>query len=155
MEIYRADCDSELNDPVAPKNSDAKSQWTTHGFHDPDIAVLNRTVPTPPTSNVPVALQCLSPIKAKAWVGDVESAVARGLRNQWVSFCFTPCGRHSWRGPRRVAGPPGWRRNLLTSFKRAASLATLWHPASCSCTRPSMGALGNFRVSLSSKHMIC
>eukprot|EP00959_Pyramimonas_sp_CCMP1952_P022548 474116-Pyramimonas_sp.AAC.1 len=47
------------------------------GSHDPDVGVLNRAVPAPSTADVPIALQCLSYIKAKACVGDVESVFAQ------------------------------------------------------------------------------
>ena len=66
-----ADSNNMLDDPAVPKNHDSKSRWAIQGFHDPDIAVLNRAVPTPSTSDVPLALQRLSAIKAKAWVGGV------------------------------------------------------------------------------------
>ena len=63
---------------------------TIQGFHDPDIAVLNRAVPTPSTSDVPLALQRLSSIKATALVGDVKSALTQGLRNQREEFLVAP-----------------------------------------------------------------
>ena len=66
-----ADYNDMLDDPTVPESHDSKFRWTIQGFHDPDIAVLSRTVPTPSTSDVPLALQCLSSIKSKAWVGDV------------------------------------------------------------------------------------
>ena len=77
-----ADYENGLKDPSAPKNYDAESKWTTQGFHDPDIAALSRTVPTPPTSDVQLALQRLSSIEAAAWAGDIKSAFSQGLRNQ-------------------------------------------------------------------------
>ena len=39
------------------KHLDAKSRWVVVGFHDPDIAILNRSVPTPETYDVPLVLQ--------------------------------------------------------------------------------------------------
>ena len=35
------------------------------GFEDPDICLLNRTVPTPATEDVPMALQILASFKAQ------------------------------------------------------------------------------------------
>eukprot|EP00959_Pyramimonas_sp_CCMP1952_P290875 6084630-Pyramimonas_sp.AAC.1 len=43
------------------------------GLHCPDIAASNRTAPTPSTTDVPLAVQCLSSIMAEAWAGDVQS----------------------------------------------------------------------------------
>ena len=74
--------DNKLNEPTIPKHLAAKSRWILLGSHDPDIANLNRTVPTPDTSDVPLALQMLASIKAKAWVGDMWSAFTQGLKGQ-------------------------------------------------------------------------
>eukprot|EP00959_Pyramimonas_sp_CCMP1952_P341524 7154217-Pyramimonas_sp.AAC.1 len=41
----RADYDRKLSDPAGPKNYDATSRWIVQVFHDPDPAVLSRTVP--------------------------------------------------------------------------------------------------------------
>ena len=65
------DFDNKLKDPEIPKHMGAKSRWIIQGFHDPDIAILNRTVPTPATNDVPLALQMLASIQARAWVGDI------------------------------------------------------------------------------------
>ena len=44
--------DNELGDPEVPTHLGAKSRWILQGFHDPDIHILNRTVPTPATEDV-------------------------------------------------------------------------------------------------------
>ena len=54
------DFDNGLKDPEVPKHLGAKSRWILQGFHDPDIHLLNRTVPTPSTSDVPLGLQTVS-----------------------------------------------------------------------------------------------
>ena len=72
--------DNLLNDPEVPKYLGAKSRWIIQGFHDPDIAILNRTVPTPATSDVPLSLQMLTSIYARVWVGDVRSAFTQGIK---------------------------------------------------------------------------
>ena len=64
--------DNELGFPEVAKHLGAKSRWILLGFHDPDIAILNRSVPTPETQDVPLALQTLASIKAAAWVVDVQ-----------------------------------------------------------------------------------
>ena len=71
-----------LHDENVAKHQGAKSRWIIQGFHGPDIANLKRTVPTPETSDVPLALQMLASIRALAWIGDVKSALAQGIRNQ-------------------------------------------------------------------------
>ena len=48
-----------------PEHHGAKSRWIIQGFHDPDIAILNRSVPTPETQDVPLALQILVSLQAK------------------------------------------------------------------------------------------
>ena len=60
----------------------AKSRLIIQGFHDPDIALLNRTVPTPSTSDVPLTIQCLSSLRAEIWVADVKAAFTQGERHQ-------------------------------------------------------------------------
>ena len=44
---------------IAP-DSDAKSRWIILGFEDPDICLLNHTVPSPATEDVPMALQIVA-----------------------------------------------------------------------------------------------
>ncbi len=58
------DFDNGLNDPAVPKHMGAKSRWIIQGFHDPDIAVLNRSVPTSATSDVPLCIQVLASLRA-------------------------------------------------------------------------------------------
>ena len=65
-----------------PDHHDAKSRWTLQRFHDPDIAILNRSVPIPETADTPLCLQEIASLKAKAWVGDVRGAFSQGLRGQ-------------------------------------------------------------------------
>ena len=73
--------DNCLNDMSIAKHLGAKSRWILQGFHDPDIAILNRSVPTPETMDVPLALQVIASLYAKAWVGDVQGAFTQGLRH--------------------------------------------------------------------------
>ena len=68
------DFDNKLNLPEVAKHLGARSRWIILGFHDPDIAILNRSVPTPETQDVPLVLQLLASLKAKPWVGDVKGA---------------------------------------------------------------------------------
>ena len=74
--------DNGLSDTTIPSNMGAKSRWIVQGFHDPDITLLNRTVPTPATSDVPLALQMLASIKASAWIADVKSAFTQSIKGQ-------------------------------------------------------------------------
>ena len=69
-------------DEGIPMHMGAKSRWHIQGFHDPDIAVLNRTVPTPSTADVPLALQMLVSLQARAWAANVKSAFTQGLKGQ-------------------------------------------------------------------------
>ena len=57
--------DNGLQDTNVAKHLGAKSRWILQGFHDPDIAILNRSVPTPETMDVPLALQILASIQAR------------------------------------------------------------------------------------------
>ena len=76
------DFDNGRNDPAVPKHMCAKSRWIVQGFHDPDIAVLNRSVPTPATSDVPLCIQVLTSPRANIWSADVKGAFMQGLRGQ-------------------------------------------------------------------------
>ena len=111
---------------------DGKSRWIIRRLDDPDIAALSLTVPTLSTSGAPLALHCLSSVKAKALVGDVKSAFTQGLRNQREEFLFAPppAGGIPGEDPNELifielptevycleTGPPGWRRSLLTACK--------------------------------------
>lgn len=64
-----------------PENHGSTSRWILQGFHDPDITILRRSVPTPETSDVPLCLQMLASLRARAWVGDVRGAFSQGMRN--------------------------------------------------------------------------
>ena len=68
--------------PGLAKHLGAKSRWIILGFHDPDIANLNRSVPTPETADVPLSLQMLASIGADAWVADVKGAFNQGMKQQ-------------------------------------------------------------------------
>jgi hypothetical protein len=107
----------------------AKSRWIIQGFHDPDIAVLNRSVPTPTTSDIPLALQMLASLKASIWVGDVKSAFTQGLTGQRPErlFATPPAGGIPGEDDDiliellaevygLITGPPAWRKSLLTKF---------------------------------------
>ena len=110
---------------------DGKSRWIIRCLDDPDIAVLSLTVLTLSTSGAPLALHCLSSVKAKALVGDVKSAFTQGLRNQREEFLFAPppAGGIPGEDPKEliviellaavygsVTGPPGWRRSPVAAF---------------------------------------
>ena len=69
--------DNRLDLVELSKHLGAKSRWILLGFHDPDIAILNRTVPTPETMDVPLVLQLLASLKARGWVGDVRGAFSQ------------------------------------------------------------------------------
>jgi hypothetical protein len=113
-----------------PKHLGAKSRWIIQGFHDPDIAILNRTVPTPATADVPLALQLFCSIQAKIWVGDVKSAFAQGLRNQRPEPLYATPPAEGFPGEEDdvvvellaeiyglITGPPAWRKTLVTAFQ--------------------------------------
>ena len=124
------DFDNGLNDPDVPKHLGAKSRWILQGFHDPDIAILNRTVPTPATSDVPLALQMLCSIQAKAWVGDVRSAFTQGIKGLRTERLFASPPDGGIPGEDKdilievltevyglISGPPAWRNTLISAFK--------------------------------------
>ena len=54
--------------PEVRSCEEAESRWILLGFEDPDIAHLQRSVPTPATEDVPMALQLLASIGAKAFI---------------------------------------------------------------------------------------
>ncbi len=60
-------------------------------FHDSDIAILNRSVPTPETADVPLALQMLASIRAPDWAANVYAAFTQGIKPQREQqLCVTP-----------------------------------------------------------------
>ena len=65
-----------------PSHSGAKSRWIIQGFHDPDIALLDRSVPTPTHTDIPYCCQLLASLMCKAFVADVKGAFTQGLRGQ-------------------------------------------------------------------------
>ena len=112
-----------------PVHAGAKSRWIIQGFHDPDIAVLNRTVPTPFTADVPLALQMLVSLQARAWAADVKSAFTQGLNGQRPGRLFATPPREGFPGEQDdaiiellaevyglITGPPAWRKTLLCAF---------------------------------------
>ena len=77
--------DNKLNLDDIPKHMDAKTRWIIQGFHDPDIEILNSSVPTPETADIPLTLQLISSLQAKAWAADVWGAFTqstKGLRKE-------------------------------------------------------------------------
>ena len=76
------DFDNGLNDPAVPKHMCAKSRCIIQGFRGLDIAVLNRSVPTPATSDVPLCIQVLASLRANIWSADLKGAFTQGLRGQ-------------------------------------------------------------------------
>ena len=125
------DFDNGLNDKsIVGAHFGAKSRWILLGFHDPDIALLNRSVPTPETMDVPLALQLLASIKARAWVGDVKGAFSQGLRHLRPEPLFASPPPGGIPGEHEdilievlaevyglVTGPPAWRQSLFTTLK--------------------------------------
>ena len=118
--------DSELGDPEVPTHLGAKSRWILQGFHDPDIHILNRTVPTPVTEDVPLSLQLLASIRAKAFCADVRSAFSQGIRGQRPDRLFASPPPGGFPGEDDdilieilaeiyglITGPPGWRKSLF------------------------------------------
>ena len=116
-----------------PEHSGAKSRWILQGFHDPDIAILNRSVPTPETSDVPLVLQMIASLCAKAFVGDIRGAFSQGMRGQRKESLYAtpPPGGIPGEGDDIVieilaeiygliSGPPGWRRSLAHAFRWCA-----------------------------------
>ena len=61
-------------------NVGAKSRWIIQGFTDPDLALLNRTVPTPTSEDVMMALQLIASIKGAAGISDVSSAFGQSIK---------------------------------------------------------------------------
>ena len=72
----------EISDNNIPEHHGAKSRWISQGFHDPDIAILNRPLATQETSDVPLCLQFIISLRGKGWVGGVRGAFSQVLRNQ-------------------------------------------------------------------------
>ena len=68
--------------PEVRKCEAAKSRWILLGFEDPDIENLERSVPTPATEDVPMALQLMASIKAPSWTADVASAFGQSIKGQ-------------------------------------------------------------------------
>eukprot|EP00971_Amphidinium_carterae_P260620 5170719-Amphidinium_carterae.2 len=58
---------------------EAKSRWIVQGFHDPDIDMIERSVPTPATGDVPMALQLMASHHMRAWTADCKSAFMQSL----------------------------------------------------------------------------
>ena len=115
-----------LHEAGIPLHHGPKSRWILQGFHDPDIALLQRSVPTPETMDVPVCLQMLASIFAKVWVGDVKGAFSQGLRNQRPEPLFATPPPGGIPGETDdilieicaeiyglISGPPGWRKSLF------------------------------------------
>ena len=102
------------------------------GFSDPDIAFLNRTVPTPAQEDLMLALQIIASIQGEAGISDVSSAFGQSLKglrgpNKRL-FADPPPGGLPGEDDDiliellteiygLVSGPPGWRRTLLSKFK--------------------------------------
>ena len=127
------DFDNGLNDPQLDSRLGAKSRWILLGFHDPDIHLLNRSVPTPDTQDVPLALQLIASIRGEAAIADVSSAFTQSIKGQRQGrrlFASAPPGGIPGVGEDEevlieilgevyglVSGPPGWRRTVLTELK--------------------------------------
>ena len=80
---FNLDVDSKtMRENGIPEHSGPKSRWILQGFHDPDIAELSRSVPTPETADVPLCLQLMASMQAKAFVADVSQAFSQGVVGQ-------------------------------------------------------------------------
>ena len=122
----------DLWDNDITEHVDAKSRWIMQGFTDPDIALLNRTVPTPASEDLMLALQLIASIQGEAGTSDVSSAFGQSIQG------LRGPGRRLFANPPEgglpgedsdvliellteiyglVSGPPGWRRTLLSKFK--------------------------------------
>ena len=66
----------------------AKTRWILQGFHDPDIEMLNRSVSTPETEDVPLALQLIASIRARAFTSDVRAAFTQRIRDSAKNICM-------------------------------------------------------------------
>ena len=88
--------DNGLQDPNVAKHLGAKSRWILQGFHDPDIAILNRSVPTPETMDVPLALQ-MYPGTYLGWrrAGSFHTRFEESQTR--AAVCNTTTWRSSWR----------------------------------------------------------
>ena len=113
-----------------PKSHGAKSRWILQGFHDPDITLLNRTVPTPATEDVPMVLQVLASMRAEGFTADVSSAFSQGIQGQRDKPLYANPPKEDIPGEDDdvivellaeidglISGPPGWRKTLLTEFR--------------------------------------
>eukprot|EP00971_Amphidinium_carterae_P334504 6469826-Amphidinium_carterae.2 len=112
------------------KRVEAKSRWIVQGFHDPDIDLIERSVPTPATGDVPMALQLMASHRMQAWTADCKSALMqsdKGMRSEPLYASPPPDGLP---GEERgclielktevyglVSGPSGWRSTLLKRLK--------------------------------------
>jgi hypothetical protein len=107
----------------------AESRWILQGFHDPDIAVLNRTVPIPEIADVALALQMMTSIRARCRAGAAKSAFPQGLKGQRDAplFASLPLGGRLGEDDDilierlaevygLIAGPPAWCKPLLVTF---------------------------------------
>ena len=66
--------DNGLGDTNLPKHLDAKTRWIIQGFQGPDIERLERSVPTPDPSDVPLTLQMIASLQAVGFCADVKGA---------------------------------------------------------------------------------
>ena len=124
--------DNGLNDPSIPSYLGAKSRWIVQGFRDPDIAILDRTVPTPGTSDVLLTLQPVASMRARIFAGDIKSAFMqsqKGLRKEPLFASMLSEGMPGEDDPDTliellaevyglITGPPGWRRTLIQGLKQ-------------------------------------
>jgi len=122
--------DNGLKDPNVSAHLGAKSRWILQGFHDPDIHLLNRSVPTPETSDVPLALQIIASLRALGWIGDIKSAFTQGIKGLRPDRLFASPPAGGVPGEDNdiliellaevyglITGPPAWRKTLLVTFK--------------------------------------
>eukprot|EP00971_Amphidinium_carterae_P340101 6478282-Amphidinium_carterae.4 len=95
-------------------------------FHDPDIDLVSRSVPTPATGDVPMALQLMASFGIRAWTADCKSAFMQSDQGQRPQPLFALPPNDGLPGETEdiiielktevyglVSGPGGWRCTLL------------------------------------------
>eukprot|EP00971_Amphidinium_carterae_P046008 905357-Amphidinium_carterae.2 len=110
---------------------EAKSRWIVQGFHDPDIDLVSRSVPTPATGDVPMALQLMSSFGIQAWTADCKSAFMQSDPGQRPQPLFALPPSDGLPGEQKdciielktevyglVSGPGGWRCTLLRRWQK-------------------------------------
>ena len=123
--------DNGLDDTNFPTHLDAQTRWIIQRFPDPDIEKLQRSGPTPETSDVPLTLLVTASLQAVGFCADVKGTYTqseKGLRKEPIIYNPPPGVIPGENDPDilielltemhgLVSGPPTWRRTLLITFK--------------------------------------